>query len=92
MNWSSNSPKLYKKFAEQDYMKETITKVLRLQWNTVTDQLMIDTKKFDNSMTARTKKQVVITIASLFDTLGYLMLTTMKLRLFLQNLWIHEKG
>ena len=53
---------------------------------------MVDTKKFDNSMTVTTKTQVLTTIASFFDPLGYLTPTTVKMRLFLQNLWIQKKG
>ena len=90
-DWNSNSPELNRKIAAQDRMKETITKVLGLQRDTIKDQLMVDTKKFDNSMTATTKRQVLTTIASLFDPLGYLTPTTVKMRLFLQNLWIQEK-
>ena len=55
-DWNSNLPELNKKTAAQDRMKETITKVLGLQWDTVKGQLMVDTKNFDNSMTATTKK------------------------------------
>ena len=55
-DWNSNLPELNKKTAAQDRMKETITKVLGLQWDTVKGQLMVDTKKFDNSMTVTTKK------------------------------------
>ena len=73
-------------------MKETITKVLGLQWDTVKDQLMVDAKCFDNSMIATTKRQVLTTIASLFDPFGYLTPTTVKMKPFLQNLWIQEKG
>ena len=90
--WNSSSPELNRKIAEQDCMKETITKILGLQRDKITDQLMVDTKKFDNSMTATTKRQVLTTIASLLDILGYLTPTTMKMRLFLPNLWILEKG
>ena len=43
-------------------------------------------------MTATTKRQVLTTITSLFDPLGYLTPATVKARLFLQNLWIHKKG
>ena len=74
-------------------MKETITKVLGLNWGTIMDQLMIDTKTFDKNMAATTKRQVLTTIASLFDPLGYLVApTTIRMRLLLQNLWIQEKG
>ena len=91
-DWNSNSPELNRNIAGQDRMKETITKVLVLQWGTITDQLTVNTKKIDNSMTATTKRQVLTTIASLFDPLGYLTPATIKMRLFLQNLWIQEKG
>ena len=90
-DWNSSLPELNRKIAEQDCMKETINKLLGLQWDKITDQLMVDTKKFDNSMTATTKRQVLTTIASLLDILGYLTPTTMKMRLFLPNLWILEK-
>ena len=63
-----------------------------LQWDAIADQLMVDTKKFNNSMTATIKMQVLTTIVSLFDPLEYLTPTTVKMRLFLQNLWIQEKG
>ena len=43
-DWNSNSPELNRKIAGQDCTKETITKVLRLQWDTVIDQLMVNTK------------------------------------------------
>ena len=91
--WNSSSPELNRKIAEQDCMKETITKIaeqdcmketitklLGLQRDKITDQLMVDTKKFDNSMTATTKRQVLTTIASLFDPLGYLTPTTLKMK------------
>ena len=59
---------------------------------TIIDQLMVNTKKFDNNMAATTKRQVLTTIASLFDPLEYLTSATVKMRLFLQNLWIRENG
>ena len=90
-DWNSNSPELKRKIAGQDCMKETITKVLGLQCDTITDQLMVDTKRFDKSMTTTTKRQILTTITSLFDPLGCLTPTTVKMRLFLQNLRIQEK-
>ena len=73
-DWNSYSPGLNRKIAGRDRMKETITKVWGLQWDTITDELMVNTKTFGNSMTATTKRQVLTTIASLFDPLGYLQL------------------
>ena len=90
-DWNSNSPELNRKIPGQDCMKKIITKVLGLQWDTITDQLMVNTKKFDNSMTATTKRQVLTTTTSLFNPLGYLTPAIVKMRLFLQNLWIQEK-
>ena len=73
-DWNSYSPGLNRKIAGRDRMKETITKVWGLQWDTITDELMVNTKTFGNSMTATTKRQVLTTIASLFDPLEYLQL------------------
>ena len=60
---------LYRKIAGQDHMKETITKVLGLRRDIITDQFMIDNKNFDNSMTATTQRLVLTKIASLFEPL-----------------------
>ena len=75
-DWNSNSPELNRKIAGQDCMKKTITKVFGPQWDTITDQLMVNTKRFDSRMPATTKRQVLTIIASLFDSLGYLTPTT----------------
>ena len=66
-------------------------KVLGLQWNTDTDQLMISTDKFQRAEISTTKRQVLMAIASLFDHLGCLTPTTIKMRLFLYNLWAQVK-
>ena len=50
-------------------MKETITKVLGLRWDIITDKFMIDNKDFDNSMTTTTQRLVLTKIASLFEPL-----------------------
>ena len=92
-DWNSNSPELKRKIDRmKDPMEKTITKVLGLQWDTITNQLIVNTKIFNNSMTATTKRQVLTTIASLFDPLRYLTPAIVKMRLFLQNLWIQGKG
>ena len=43
--WGSNSKKFLKSIPEQDRVKETITKVLGILWNTVADQLAVKGSK-----------------------------------------------
>ena len=52
---------------------------------------MVIPEKFDKLMITITKRQILASIASLFDPLGYLSPTTMEMRLFLQKLWNKEK-
>ena len=88
--WKSSSSEVNELF-QCDEMKESNVKVLGLHWNTTEDKMAISTGKFDNSLIAISKRQVLASIASLFDPLGYLSPTTMKMRLFLQKLWTKEK-
>ena len=74
-----------------DQMKGSKLKVLGLHWNTMSVKMATPTEKFDKLMIATTKRQVLASIASLFDPLGYLSPTTMKMRLFLEKLWNKEK-
>ena len=58
-DWNSNSLELNRKNSwsrSHERSHEIITKVLGLQWDTIMDKLLVDTKKFDNSMTTATKK------------------------------------
>ena len=76
---------------QDDQMTGLKVKVLALHWNTMVDEMAIPTEEFDRLMIATTKRQILASIASLFDPLGYLSPTTMKMRLFLQKLWNKEK-
>ena len=55
-DWKSNSQNLNRVFPESDRMNGTTIKVLGMQWNTDTDQLMISTDKFQREETAVTKR------------------------------------
>ena len=59
-----------------------------MTWKTVKDELHVPTKRFANMDLATTKRQVLTTVASLFDPLGLLFPTTIKMKMFLQELWI----
>ena len=88
--WKSSSNDVNELF-QDDQMKGSTLKVLGLHWNTLSDKMVIPTEKFDKLMIATTKRQILASIASLFDLLGYLSPTTMEMRLFLQKLWNKEK-
>ena len=80
------------KIPKPDCMKENFTKVFGLLWNTVTDQLQVSTNVFTKIQPAVTKRKVLATIVALFDPLGFLTRTTMKMTLFPQELCYQEKG
>ena len=64
---------------KDDQLEKTTVKVLGLQWSTETDQLKVPTDKFNNTVQATTKRDVLATIASLYDPLGLLSPTTIKM-------------
>ena len=72
-------------------MKERVTKVLGIIWNTNTDEFSISTKKLENIEQAKTKRQVLANLALIFDPLGMITPVTLKMKLFLQELWEKEK-
>ena len=59
-------------------MKDRVTKVLGLIWNTSTDEFSISTRKLENTEQAKTKREVLATLASIFDLLG--MITPVNLK------------
>ena len=71
-------------------MNERVTKVLGIIWNTNTDEFSISTKKLENIEQAKTKREVLANLALIFDPLGMITPVTLKMKLFLQELW--EKG
>ena len=88
--WKSNSPEVNSQFNQGDMMEGDTTKVLGLQWNTESDKLSVSTKKFNANEPATTKREVLATIASIYDPLGLISPTIIKLKTFLQELWQRE--
>ncbi|XP_068697571.1 uncharacterized protein [Montipora foliosa] len=86
--WGSNSKEFLKSIPEQDRVKETITKVLGILWNTVADQLAI---KGSKPTECSSKREVLKSIATVFDPLGFFTPATLRGKLFLQELWASEK-
>ena len=86
--WGSNSKEFLKSIPEQDRVKETITKVLGILWNTVADQLAV---KGSKPTECSSKREVLKSIATVFDPLGFFTPATLRGKLFLQELWASEK-
>ena len=84
----SNSKEFLKSIPEQDRVKETITKVLGILWNTVADQLAV---KGSKPTECSSKREVLKSIATVFDPLGFFTPATFQGKLFLQELWASEK-
>ena len=73
---------------EQDRVKETITKVLGILWNTVSDQLIIKDSRLTE---CSSKREVLKSIATVFIPVGFFTSATLKGKIFLQELWASEK-
>ncbi len=84
--WFSNSPELMKLIPEKDRGKGDKTSVLGLLWDILKDQLSVKgSEKLEISAT--TKRQVLHTIARIFDPLGFFNPLTVKAKLYIQRLW-----
>lgn len=90
--WLTNSDEVNKKIDPEDQVKSKITKVLGLVWNTSTDELSISTKRINSDKPGTTKREVLATIASVYDPLGMLTPGTIKMKIFLQELWEKNIG
>ena len=57
-----------------------------------TDEFSISTKKLGNTEQAKTKREVLASLAAFFDPLGMTTPVTLKMKLFLQELWEKRKN
>ena len=80
----SNSKFVNERTSSDDQMKKRVTNVLGLMWNTSRDEFSNSTKKNENIEQAKTKREVLVTLASIFDPLGMITSVTLKMKLFLQ--------
>ena len=67
--WLTNSAKVINQIKPKDQIEERVTKVLGLVWNTNADELSISTKKLEIQQPATTKREVLTTLASLYNPL-----------------------
>ena len=90
--WITNSKEVNSQIAPEDQIDAKVTKVLGLVWNTNTDELSISTKRFNQVKGEVTKRNILATIASIYDPLGMLTPATIRLKIFLQELWQKQLG
>ena len=90
-DWISNSKFVNENTSPDHQMKERVTEVLGLIWNTNTDEFSISTKKLKSIEQAKIKREVLATLASIFDPLGMITPVTLKMKLFPRELWENEK-
>ena len=86
--WGSNSIEFLKSIPEQDRVKETIMKVLGILWNTIKDHRIVKGSKLTQ---CSWKREVLKSIATVFDPLGFFTPATLQGKLFLQDLWASRK-
>ena len=88
--WLTNSPEVNNKIEPEDQIEVKVTKVLGMVWNTQSDELSISTKKIETTEPATTKREVLATIASIYDPLGMMTPAIINMKIFLQELWEKE--
>ena len=75
--------------------KARFIKLLGLIWNPDTDEFYISTKRLENIEQKKKKKgkeKVLATLTSIFNPLGMITPITLKMKLFLQELWKKENN
>ena len=89
--WTSNSKELLKTIPKDDQLTQQKVKILGLIWDVEQELIHIQGIKcqIENSGNSRniTKRIILKMVASIFDTLGLLCPTTLKAKLFIQQLW-----
>lgn len=85
--WLTSSKEVNTQISKDDRIETTMAKVLGLNWDAETDELSIPIKKSSAFEQASSKREVLAAIASIYDPLGMLSPTIIKLKLFLQELW-----
>ncbi|XP_017474509.1 PREDICTED: uncharacterized protein LOC108365074 [Rhagoletis zephyria] len=87
--WNSNSLSLKSLLVENKQEPPLVQKVLGIVWNTMSDEISIE---FDNTLNyiqklKPTKRNVLKTMARIYDPFGMLAPSTVRIKLLLQELW-----
>jgi len=94
--WSTNSSQLITHLEQQLYDRDQdkIVKVLGLNWDTSTDQLLVKTPPIneDSSTSNATKRTLLSHLAKIFDPLGFHAVVVVRGKILLQKLWLSQES
>lgn len=77
-------------FSSVHFQETMITQILGMNWNSLTDTFQFSVTL--SSTTLITKRNILSTIAKLFDPLGFLAPVTITAKIFIQELWSLKLG
>ena len=90
-DWGSNSTEFLKTVPADDRNHQVISKVLGILWDKKQDNLMIRSPNHKVWINAKTNREVLAVISSVYDPLGYLSPAMTKMKVSLQRLWEESK-
>ena len=85
--WRTNNEELRRSISDETRPIDVPKKVLGIKWNEFDDELIVDIKDFvsDVKIDFVTKRQVLSTVASFYDPIGYIQPIIIKLKIFFQE-------
>ncbi|CAC5412906.1 unnamed protein product [Mytilus coruscus] len=86
-DWCSNSAQFMSEIQKQDQAKRERFKVLGITWTIKDDKLSMSGPKLESLELSSTKREILQSIASIFDPLGFFSPVTLLGKLLLQTLW-----
>ena len=85
--WISNSEDFLSSIPQIDLVKEKNVKIFGMCWNICSDLLAVTGLPTIQLKVTITKRDVLSTIAAIFDPLGYLCPVIIKAKILMQQLW-----
>ncbi|VDI44462.1 Hypothetical predicted protein [Mytilus galloprovincialis] len=86
-DWCSNSAQFMSDIPKQDQANRERMKVLGINWTIKDDKLSMSGPKLETLELSSTKREILQSIASIFDPLGFFSPVTLLGKLLLQTLW-----
>ena len=86
-DWSSDSKQFMEFVPQTDQAANFNQKVLGIKWNLSNDTLSVPGNSTDKSKQVSTKREVLHTMACIFDPIGFFAPTVLKAKIFTKILW-----